>query len=183
MMSSLLSKSLWTSAAIALAAFVGLAGCAVDAAPTDGSANQGSASEGSAGTPARVTHDVNLLGGVTGTVGGLTGALGICQPLTCCFPSGGGWGSDAFESGLQALGCTTPAAYTQSAGADMWWLYSRCPMSARLSSLVAEYSGVAPYEAQFVVNECLALDAVGSLELDSVFVEFDPTCSSCKPAR
>jgi hypothetical protein len=42
---------------------------------------------------------------------------------------------------------------------------------------------VAPYEARFVVNECLALDAITELKLSSVFVEFDPTCNSCKPAR
>jgi hypothetical protein len=119
---------------------------------------------------------------LTGLVGGLAGDLGLCQPLTCCFPSGGGWTSDPFEQGLRALGCTTPAAYSESAGASMWWLYSQCPAGDALNALVAQYSAP-PYEAQPVVNECLALGAVTELDLNAVFIEFDPTCNSCRPAQ
>src|SRR5215472_17091320 len=42
--------------------------------------------------------------------------LGVCLPLTCCFPSGGGWAQDPFEARLQALGCTEPHAYSASYG-------------------------------------------------------------------
>jgi hypothetical protein len=39
-------------------------------------------------------------------------ALDVCQPLTCCFPAGGGWSRNPFEDALKALGCTVPQAYT-----------------------------------------------------------------------
>src|ERR1700693_3207539 len=64
--------------------------------------------------PGTVTDESTGLG--TGVVGGLTGALGICTPLTCCFPTGAEWGNNAFENGLRALGCTMPAACTQKDG-------------------------------------------------------------------
>jgi hypothetical protein len=134
-------------------------------------------------TPAKVRSD-NLLGtltnGLTNGVGDLTGALGLCAPLTCCFPSGGGWTADPFEQELKALGCTTPAAYTESAGASEWWLYTQCPASDPLQAAISAYSAP-PYDAQIVVNVCLALGAVTSLDLNAVFVEFDPTCNSCRP--
>jgi len=105
--------------------------------------------------------------------------LGICQPLTCCFPSGGGWTADPFEEGLRDLGCTKPQAYTESYGASQWWLYSMCPSSSDLVTLVAAYALVNPYYSQLVVNECLELHAVGQGNATDVFVEWDPTCSSC----
>jgi hypothetical protein len=105
--------------------------------------------------------------------------LGICAPLTCCFPSGGGWNGDTFEDGLKALGCTTPQAYTESYGQSQWWLYSACSASIPLTELVAQYATVSPYYSQLVVNECLELHAVVGAAPTSVFVEWDPTCSSC----
>jgi hypothetical protein len=105
--------------------------------------------------------------------------LGICQPLTCCFPSGGGWQDNPFEDALRALGCSKPQAYTESYGQSDWWLYSTCPASLDLTTLVLQYSTVSPYYSQIVVNECLELHAIGGGNATSVFVEWDPTCSSC----
>jgi hypothetical protein len=106
--------------------------------------------------------------------------LGICAPLTCCFPSGGKWSEqDPFERSLKALGCSKPQAYTQSYGQSEWWLYSSCPASLQLTELVLQYATVSPYYSQLVVNECLELQALGSLDPTSVFVQWDPTCSSC----
>jgi hypothetical protein len=105
--------------------------------------------------------------------------LGICAPLTCCFPTGGGWESNPFEDGLRSLGCTEPHAYTQSYGRSEWWMYSRCPLSAKLTDLVARYALVDPYYSQFAVNACLELDAVGNGQLTSAFVQWDPICGSC----
>jgi hypothetical protein len=124
------------------------------------------------------------LGGSTHEPGDRTAAaseplLGICAPLTCCFPSGGGWSDDPFEDGLRALGCTTPQAYTESYGQSQWWLYSACPLSTQLSALVLQYSTVSPYYSQLVVNECLELHAILGDEVTHVFVQWDPTCSSC----
>jgi hypothetical protein len=161
------------------AALVAIASLVACAAETSGGEPAPSTTE-----PVEATSHAESLGtGLTGIVGGVAGAVGLCKPLTCCFPSGGGWGSDTFEDGLRALGCSTPAAYSPSAGSSEWWLYTQCKASPQLSQLVAKYSNVAPYDAQFVVNECLALDALTALQLDAVFVEFDPTCNSCKPAR
>jgi len=110
--------------------------------------------------------------------------LGICEPLTCCFPSGGQWTEgDPFEDGLRALGCTKPQAYTRSYGQSDWWLYSACPASLSLTDLVLEYATVSPYYSQVVVNECLELQAVADTELTRVFVQWDPTCSSCRWAE
>jgi hypothetical protein len=120
---------------------------------------------------------------LTGTLGSVTGSVGLCTPLTCCFPTGAEWGSNAFENELKSLGCGVPAAYAESAGSSQWWLYTECPQSAALNALVKQYASVAPYEARFVTNLCLTLDAVGGLRLNSVFVEFDPTCGSCRPFR
>jgi hypothetical protein len=105
--------------------------------------------------------------------------LGICAPLTCCFPSGGDWVSDPFEDHLRALGCSTPQAYTESYGRSDWWLYSACPLSVDLTSLILQYSLVGPYYARVVVNECLELHALGAGDPTSAFVEWDPTCPSC----
>jgi hypothetical protein len=105
--------------------------------------------------------------------------LGICTPLACCFPDGGGWRDDPFEDQLRALGCSTPSAYTESYGQSQWWLYSTCPASVDLTDLVLTYATVAPYYSQLVVNECLELHAVGQLTPTSVFVEWDPTCPGC----
>jgi hypothetical protein len=113
------------------------------------------------------------------TSGGSEALLGICQPLTCCFPSGGGWSDDPFEDGLRALGCTTPRAYTESYGESKWWLYSSCPASIQLTALVVQYATASPYYSQLAVNECLELHAVTGSDPTSVFVEWDPTCSSC----
>jgi hypothetical protein len=106
--------------------------------------------------------------------------LGICQPLTCCFPSGGEWSNNPFEDGLRALGCTKPQAYTESYGKSDWWLYSPCPASLDLVNLVAQYALVSPYYAQLVVNECLLLHGVTDGHPTDVFVEWDPTCGSCR---
>jgi hypothetical protein len=160
---------------VAFAGVASLLGCAADAT---GGATDPAADPAPASNESLVHRD-----SVSGIVGGVGEILGICQPLTCCFPSGGGWGADAFENGLRALGCTTPAAYSQSAGQDDWWLYTQCPASAKLTQLVGQYSKVAPYYAQPVLNECLVLNAVTELKLNSVFVQFDPTCNTCKPAR
>jgi hypothetical protein len=105
--------------------------------------------------------------------------LGICAPLTCCFPSGGGWSENPFEDGLRALGCDVPQAYSPSYGQSDWWLYSACPASVQLTTLVLHYALVSPYYSQIVVNECLELQAVGRAQPTRVFVEWDPTCSSC----
>jgi hypothetical protein len=105
--------------------------------------------------------------------------LGICAPLTCCFPDGGGWDKDPFEDQLRSLGCSTPRAYTQSYGQSDWWLYSSCPASLDVAYLVLQYALVAPYYSQLVVNECLEAHAVGGGDPGAVFVQWDPTCSSC----
>jgi hypothetical protein len=105
--------------------------------------------------------------------------LGICTPLLCCFPEGGAWDDDPFEDGLRALGCSRPAAYTESYEQSKWWLYSTCPASVQLAELVLQYADVAPYYSQLVVNECLELHAIGNVDPTEVFVQWDPTCSSC----
>jgi hypothetical protein len=106
--------------------------------------------------------------------------LGICAPLTCCFPDGGEWSHNPLEDGLRALGCTVPHAYTESYGRSDWWLYSQCPLSVDLVNLVLQYSTVSPYYSQLVVNECLELHALGSGDATSAFVQWDPTCGSCR---
>jgi hypothetical protein len=105
--------------------------------------------------------------------------LGICAPLTCCFPSGGGWTHDPFEDRLRSLGCTEPHAYTESYGQSKWWLYSSCPFSLDLITLVLHYATVSPYYSQVVVNECLELHGIVGGNPTDVFVEWDPTCSGC----
>jgi len=105
--------------------------------------------------------------------------LGICVPLACCFPDGGGWQDDPFEDQLRSLGCSTPSAYTESYGQSQWWLYSMCPASTELSDLVVTYATVAPYYSQLVVNACLEGHALGQDDPTSVFVEWDPTCPGC----
>jgi hypothetical protein len=111
------------------------------------------------------------------------GVLGICAPLTCCFPGGGGWQDDPFEDQLKSLGCSTPSAYTESYGQSDWWLYSMCPTSTDLVGLVLKYAAVAPYYSRLVVNACLELHALGEVEPTSVFVEWDPTCPGCSYAH
>jgi hypothetical protein len=106
-------------------------------------------------------------------------SLKQCSPQTCCFPSGGGWASDPFEDRLKALACTEPRAYAEAAGQSDWWFYSACPKSPEVTSLVHEYSKVAPYNAKFVVNACLEAQAASSGQSDLVFVKWDPTCPSC----
>jgi hypothetical protein len=109
--------------------------------------------------------------------------LGICTPLTCCFPSGGAWASNPLEDRLRELGCTAPQAYTESYQASNWWIYSHCPTSLALTSLVLEYATVSPYYSQLVVNPCLELHALGGNDPLGVFVEWDPTCPNCCNAR
>jgi hypothetical protein len=146
------------------------AGCAVDP------------SVGSPSGEQVATEDSALVSGVTQTVGGTSAQLGACMPLTCCFPSGAEWGSNPFEDGLRALGCSTPAAYTERYGSDGWWMYTRCHPSVQLTTLVAKYSTVAPYQSTFAANVCLlAVSLVGASPSD-VFVQFDPTCTSCRSA-
>jgi hypothetical protein len=156
-------------------------GCAAETSPQE--PEPSSSTGASPGTVSSGTVRTESGGLGTGLVGGLTGALGICTPLTCCFPTGAEWGDNPFENGLRSLGCSMPAAYTQKAGSTSWYLYSQCPASAKLDALVSTYAKVSPYDAEFVSNLCLTLNAVGELKLNSVFVEFDPTCASCKPAR
>jgi hypothetical protein len=125
------------------------------------------------------------VGGSSGEPAGRTSTagqalLGICEPLTCCFPSGGGWAESPFDDRLQALGCTVPKAYTESFGRSQWWLYSACPSSLELADLVLQYALVSPYYSQLVVNECLELQALGDGQPTWAFVEWDPTCSSCR---
>lgn len=111
-----------------------------------------------------------------------TGQLvGICAPLTCCFPAGAEWGSNDFENGLRALGCTTPQAYTERYGSTNWWMYTKCTQSTALSALIKKYANVAPYNPTIAVNECLLLSNLTTLKLTDVFVAFDPTCTSCRP--
>ena len=105
--------------------------------------------------------------------------LGICTPLACCFPGGGGWQDDPFEDQLESLGCSTPSAYTESYGQSQWWLYSMCPASTDLVVLVLTHAAVAPYYSQLVANACLETHALGQQEPTSVFVEWDPTCPNC----
>jgi hypothetical protein len=106
--------------------------------------------------------------------------LGICGPLTCCFPDGGEWADNPFENGLRSLGCTKPHAYTESYGRSQWWLYSSCPLSVDLTTLVVQYATVSPYYSQLVVNECLELYGIVGGDPTDVFVEWDPTCSGCR---
>jgi hypothetical protein len=178
-------RALRTALAAGAMAVLGVlgVGCAVEASPEPSTTDRPVVSAGAGACAENGIHDESLTSGLTGALGSLTGAVGLCTPLTCCFPNGGEWGSNAFENSLRALGCTTPHAYSEAAGSSMWWLYTECPASAKLTTLVAQYSKVAPYKSQFVVNACLLLDAVGSLKLGDVFVEFDPTCGSCAPAR
>lgn len=106
-------------------------------------------------------------------------AVNLCQPLTCCFPSGGGWSDNPFEKGLQALGCTEPQAYAESLGQSSWWKFSRCPASLDLTAQVLKYALVSPYYSQVAINACLELQAVAGGQATSAFVEWDPTCPSC----
>jgi hypothetical protein len=105
--------------------------------------------------------------------------VNLCQPLTCCFPAGGGWSDNPFENGLRALGCTEPQAYTESFGQSNWWKYSRCDASLGLTMLLLKYATVSPYYSQVAVNECLELQAVTGGQPTSAFVAWDPTCATC----
>jgi hypothetical protein len=105
--------------------------------------------------------------------------VNLCQPLTCCFPSGGGWSDNPFENGLRALGCTEPQAYTESFGQSKWWKYSMCPTSLDLTALTLKYALVSPYYSEVAVNECLELQAVLGGQPTSAFIAWDPTCSTC----
>jgi hypothetical protein len=109
--------------------------------------------------------------------------LGICTPLTCCFPSGGGWASNPFEDGLRELGCTRPQAYTESYEASQWWLYSQCPTSLELTNFVLQYALVSPYYSQLVINPCLELRGLTGSDALGAFVEWDPTCPNCRAPR
>ncbi len=121
--------------------------------------------------------------GVTGTVGQVAQTAGLCTPLTCCFPSGAEWGDDPFQRGLKALGCTTPRAYSERYESSQWWMFSQCAASPALTALIVEYATVSPYYATIAINECLYVDSAAALQVNDVFVEFDPTCSSCRVAK
>jgi hypothetical protein len=131
-------------------------------------------------TPAEAREE-SLTQTVSGVVSGTGQTVGVCAPLTCCFPTGAEWSDNPFENGLRALGCTTPQAYTERYGSTGWWLFTRCHQSPALTALVLQYSSVAPYDSRLAANECLYLNQ-GNLLASDVFVEFDPTCSSCRPA-
>lgn len=153
-------------------------GCAADATSgAEGESGAGVASDVAAAEDAKVAPEGTLL---TGTVSGVGQLVGICAPLTCCFPVGAEWNDNAFENGLRALGCTTPQAYSERYGSSNWWMYSKCTSSAALTALVNQYSKVAPFNATITINECLLLTSILHLKLSDVFVAFDPTCTSCK---
>jgi hypothetical protein len=112
-------------------------------------------------------------------------SLGICLPLTCCFPNGGGWQNNDFEKQLKSWGCTTPKAYTASYEASDWWVYSLCPLSLepKLSQFVQQYHTTAPYYADdtgsgLALNLCV-VDALGELLTQNDFVQWDPLCPNC----
>jgi hypothetical protein len=146
----------------------------------------GAPAEGQVGAEALPsgTHPDAVLGSVTGaattTVSNTGQAVGVCSPLTCCFPQGSEWGDNPFEDSLRQLGCSTPQAYTERYGSTDWWMFSQCEASPALLALVAAYATVAPYESVVSTNECLYLQSVGSLQANQVFVQFDPTCTSCR---
>jgi hypothetical protein len=129
----------------------------------------GCAADGSTGEPeaTRASEETQAL------------TISLCQPLTCCFPSGGGWSDNPFENGLRSLGCSEPQAYTESFGQSNWWKYSRCDASLALTMLILKYAVASPYYSQVAVNECLELQAVSEGRPTSVFVAWDPTCPSC----
>jgi hypothetical protein len=105
--------------------------------------------------------------------------INLCLPLTCCLPSGGGWTDNPFEDSLRALGCTEPQAYTHSLGQSDWFKYSKCNASLELTALVLQYALVSPYYSQIAVDECLQVQTVLGGQPTSVFVAWDPTCSTC----
>jgi hypothetical protein len=132
-------------------------------------------------TSSAVSSGGDALGeGATSTIAQVGDLVGVCSPLTCCFPTGAEWSGDPFENGLRALGCSTPQAYAEHYGESTWWMFTLCPASAQLTALVGAYANVAPYDSAFALNLCLTLDSVDQVLAGQVFVEFDPTCSSCR---
>lgn len=97
-----------------------------------------------------------------------------CSPLTCCFPTGGGWTPGQLEADLQALGCTTPKAYATPGpdGPDSSWFDTQCPLDKfiPLTELVVKYER-SPNFAQFVFSDCFPRDAWT--------IKYDPTCETC----
>jgi hypothetical protein len=149
-----------------------LLGCAAGGDPGAGSVQ---------GTDSPVREE-SLTQTVTGVVSGTAQTAGVCVPLTCCFPTGGEWADNPFENGLRALGCSAPQAYTERYGSSNWWLFTRCTQSAALTALVLQYANVAPYDSGWAINECLYLNE-GLVGGTDVFVQFDPTCSSCRSVQ
>jgi hypothetical protein len=175
-------KRIGTSVGFAALAAV-MVGCAAQAGEpstvTTEESNAVSTEEGNAKTESLS----NATNGAEQVVNAAGQVVGLCSPLTCCFPTGTQWDDNTFENGLKELGCTMPAAYSPSFQSGDWWLYTKCPVTPALLELVLEYSTVAPYDAQFVINECFLLQDVGALRLDEAYVQFDPTCGSCKLPR
>ncbi len=90
----------------------------------------------------------------------------------------GGYPNDPLEDALTALGCTPPAAYSESLGDTETWLYVDCPAKLDLLFVVGRYAG-APYRARFSTSSCL----LPTVRPGHVIVEFDPTCDSCVLAQ
>ncbi len=103
-----------------------------------------------------------------------------CSKLACCLLATppGGYPDDPLEDALTALGCTPPAAYSESLGDTETWLYVDCPAKLDLLFVVGRYAG-APYRARFSTSSCL----LPTVRPGHVIVEFDPTCDSCVLAQ
>lgn len=99
-----------------------------------------------------------------------------CSKNECCLLATppGGYPNDPAEDALTALGCTAPAAYSESLGNTETWLYVQCPATLDLLFVVGRYAG-APYHARFSTSSCL----LSTVRPGHVIVEFDPTCDSC----
>jgi hypothetical protein len=99
-----------------------------------------------------------------------------CSQFACCLLATppGGYPDDPLEDALSALGCSKPAAYSESAGNTATWLYVECPAKLDLLFVVGRYAG-APYYARFSASSCL----LPTVPRGDVIVEFDPTCDSC----
>ena len=163
----------WAMWAATVALGVVVAGCAADAG--------GVAPVSTEGTEGQV-QEQSLTQVVTGIVSATGQVVGVCAPLTCCLPTGAEWGTDPLQTGLKALGCSTPAAYTERYGSTNWWMFTKCQQTPALSALVAKYANVAPYNSGYAINECLLLNNLKGLVSGDVFVQFDPTCTSCHNA-
>ncbi len=99
-----------------------------------------------------------------------------CSKDACCLLATppGGYPDDPVEDALTRLGCTPPAAYSESAGNTETWLYVDCPVRLDLLFVVGRYAG-SPYDARFSTSDCLR----PTVRPGHVIVEFDPTCDSC----